>query len=102
MNKIVINTKLKQFRLAAYIEGWSYIILLFIAMPMKYIWGIAIATKIVGMIHGILFIWFLLALYNAANETKWGIKFSIIAFISSLIPFGTFFLDKKLSPLDNM
>ena len=95
-----MNKELKQFRLAAYIEGWSFIILLFVAMPLKYLMGFAIATKIVGMTHGGLFIWFIYALYMSANEQKWGIKFSIISFVSSLIPFGTFFLDKKLAPMD--
>lgn len=78
------------------IEGWSFLILLFIAMPMKYILGIAIATKIVGMIHGGLWIWFLYALYEFQKEYKWGIKFSAFAFLMSIIPFGTFYLHKKL------
>ena len=54
-----MNKELKQFRLAAYIEGWSFLILLFVAMPLKYLMGFAIATKIVGMTHGGLFIWFI-------------------------------------------
>ena len=96
-----MTKQLKLFRKAAYIEGWSFIILLFIAMPLKYLMGFAIATKIVGMAHGGLFIWFVYTLYMSTNEQKWGAKFTIIAFISSLIPFGTFFLDKKLAPLDD-
>ena len=95
-----MTNELKLFRKAAYIEGWSFIILLFVAMPLKYLMGFAIATKIVGMAHGGLFLWFVYALYMSTNEQKWGAKFTIIAFISSLIPFGTFFLDKKLAPLD--
>ena len=95
-----MNKELKQFRLAAYIEGWSFLILLFVAMPLKYLMGFAIATKIVGMAHGALFMWFLYALYMSASEQKWGSKFSIIAFTASLVPFGTFFLDKKLAPMD--
>lgn len=95
-----MNTKIKQFRLIANIEGWSYLILLFIAMPLKYIMGIAIATKLIGMIHGGLFIWFLISLYNTTQEYKWGVKFTMFAFITSLVPFGTFFLDKKLAPID--
>ena len=92
----LMNTNLKQFKLSGYIEGWSFILLLFVAMPLKYMMGFAIATKIVGMVHGGLFVWFLYALYNATLEQKWGAKFTILAFISSLIPFGTFFLNKRL------
>ena len=89
-------SKLKQFRMAAYIEGWSFLILLFVAMPLKYMMGIAIATKIVGMLHGVLFIWFLLALGSATSEQKQGAKFVFTSIIASLIPFGTFFLEKKI------
>ncbi len=78
------------------IEGWSFLILLFIAMPLKYLFGFPIATKIVGMIHGGLFIWFLVILYSFHTEYQKGLKLTIVAFIASLTPFGTFFLNKKL------
>ena len=91
-----MKTKIQRLKMSAFIEGWSFLILLCVAMPMKYYMGIAIATKIVGMTHGLLFIWFLFALLEANNEQKWGAKFFFLAFISSLIPFGTFFLNKEL------
>jgi len=94
-------SKINLFRKAAFIEGWSFIILLFVAMPLKYMMGILIATKIVGMAHGVLFIWFLLALGSARAEQDEDSKFVFLSIIASLIPFGTFFLDKKLKPLDN-
>jgi len=90
------ETKIGQFRVIAKIEGISFLILLFIAMPLKYMMGILEATKIVGMIHGGLFIWFIYAQFIASNEEKWGLKFNIFAFILSLIPFGSFYLTKKL------
>ena len=96
-----METKIKQFRIVAFLEGWSFLILLFVAMPLKYMMGVLIATKIVGMLHGVLFIWFIIALFGVAVEQKWSAKFSILAFIASIIPFGTFFLDKKLKPMDN-
>lgn len=82
------------------IEGWSFLILLFIAMPLKYLLGFPIATKIVGMIHGGLFIWFLVMLYSFHTECQKGIKLSILAFIASVTPFGTFFLNKKLAAIE--
>lgn len=78
------------------IEGYSYLILVFIAMPMKYLLGIAMAVKIVGMIHGILFIIFCLLLFAAWQEAKWSLKETIIFFIASLIPFGTFFTKNRI------
>ena len=94
------ETKIGQFRLIAKIEGISFLTLLFIAMPLKYMMGIPEATKIVGMIHGGLFIWFLYAQFIASSEEKWGVKFNILAFILSLLPFGTFYLNKKLLTME--
>ncbi|MEA2019193.1 MAG: DUF3817 domain-containing protein [Campylobacterota bacterium] len=96
----MFETKKEQFRLIAKIEGWSFLILLFIAMPLKYMAGIAIATKIVGMAHGALWIGYLWLQSEASKEVKWGLKFNIFAFIMSVTPFGTIYLDKKLKQMD--
>ena len=92
----MINKNVKKFGLINTVEGYSYLILLFIAMPLKYLAGVAIATRIAGSIHGILFIAFCILLVQAAQDTKWSLKESIIFFIASLIPFGTFFTKKKI------
>jgi integral membrane protein len=84
------------------IEGISFVILLFIAMPLKYIGGILIATTIVGMLHGVLFIILILMLANTAIECKFKIKLSLIVFFSSIIPFGTFYSNKKLNEFINI
>ncbi|MEA3314791.1 MAG: DUF3817 domain-containing protein [Campylobacterota bacterium] len=94
------QTKIGQFRIIAKIEGISFLILLFIAMPLKYMMGIPEATKIVGMIHGILFILFLYAQVMASMVEKWGIKFDSLAFLLSLIPFGTFYLNSRLVKME--
>jgi len=92
----MINKNVKKFGLINTIEGYSYIILLFIAMPMKYMLGFPIAVKIAGMTHGVLFIIFCLLLVQAANEAKWPFKSSVIFFIASLLPFGTFATKSKI------
>ncbi len=94
------ETKIGQFRLIAKLEGISFIILLFIAMPLKYMMGIPEATKIVGMIHGALFLWFLYSQFIASSEEKWGLNFNILAFVLSLVPFGTFYLNTKLLAME--
>lgn len=78
------------------IEGYSYLALVFIAMPMKYFMDIPLAVKIAGMIHGILFIIFCLLLIKAWKESNWPFKKSILFFAASLIPFGTFFTKAKI------
>lgn len=94
------ETKIGQFRIIAKIEGISFITLLFIAMPLKYMMGIPEATKIVGMIHGGLFLWFLYAQFIASSIEKWGFKFNALAFVLSLVPFGTFYLNTRLLAME--
>jgi integral membrane protein len=91
-----MTNSVKKFGLINTIEGYSYLLLLFVAMPIKYILGFAIAVKIIGMIHGILFIIFLVLLLQAWIDSKWAITESAIFFIASLIPFGTFFTKKRI------
>jgi len=90
------NKNVKKFSLVNTMEGYSYIALLFIAMPLKYMLGFAVAVKIVGMIHGLLFIAFLILLIQTSQEVKWPFKEGFIFFIASLIPFGTFFTKRKI------
>ncbi|BFU78409.1 DUF3817 domain-containing protein [Arcobacter sp. 15-2] len=96
-----MKTNLKKFRLIAFMEGISFLVLLFIAMPIKYIIGEPIVVKYVGMAHGVLFLLFLFLLVVTARELKWNFGFITMAFIASLIPFGTFYLEKKLKVIDS-
>ncbi len=87
-------SELKKFRLINKIEGYSFIILLFIAMPLKYSFGFPIATKIMGMIHGLLFMMFVYQLIESMKAVHFNKKEALIYFILSLIPFGSFYTDK--------
>ena len=92
-------SELKKFRLINKIEGISYIILLFIAMPMKY-WlepSIPMATKVVGMAHGILVFAFIYQIIEAKKEAGFTLKETALYSILSLIPFGSFYTDKLLA-----
>ena len=89
----MLNDTFSRFRLISFIEGISYLILVFIAMPLKYILGYVLAVKIVGMAHGVLFMLFVVALMMAENRYKW--KFlSFQLFVYSLIPFGFILIEK--------
>lgn len=92
-----MNNNVKRFGLINKTEGYSYLILLFIAMPMKYLLEIPLAVKIAGMAHGILFIAFVIFLVIAWQEKKWDFKENIIFLIASLVPFGTFFTQKRIT-----
>jgi integral membrane protein len=90
-----MNNYRKLFKWTAIIEGWSYLILLFIAVPLKRIFDMPEAVRIVGSLHGFLFVAFCLFLVLVWTDEKWTLKKAALAFLSSLIPFGTFWFDRK-------
>lgn len=92
----MINKNVRRFGIINTLEGYSYLALLFIAMPLKYILGVAIAVKIVGMLHGVLFISLVFLMIPAYIEAKWKFKWNILFFVASLIPFGTFYTRDKI------
>lgn len=91
MNKSLLT---QYFLRAGKMEGYTFLILLFIAMPVKYLWDIPEWVRIFGMVHGVLFIIFIVIIYLMVNEKLLNGKKAAIAFGLSLIPFGTFFLNR--------
>jgi integral membrane protein len=84
------------FRGIAIAEGVSFLALLLIAMPLKYLAGLPIAVMIAGSIHGILFITFIILAWEVKNHLQKNAAWFGRAFLASLLPFGTFVLDKSL------
>jgi integral membrane protein len=95
MRNLAMGKYAKLFKYTAIVEGWSYLILLFIAVPLKRMFDMPMAVRIFGSIHGFLFVAFCLFLVLAWTDEKWSIKKVALAFLSSLIPFGTFWFDRK-------
>tara|TARA_B100000900_G_C20563838_1_gene710123 strand:+ start:1372 stop:1662 length:291 start_codon:yes stop_codon:yes gene_type:complete len=87
---------LQFFRKVAFAEGLSYLALLFLAMPLKYIWDIPQAVRVVGLIHGVLFILYIWILIRVWINRKWKFSRATIAVIASLVPFGTMMFDSTL------
>lgn len=85
----------KYFRWIGYLEGTSLLVLLFIAMPIKYIFHHPEAVRAVGSIHGFLFISYIALATMLAGEERWGFKKWFTAFILSCLPTGTFIFDRK-------
>ena len=98
----MFRTALGRLRLVALSEGISYLVLLGIAMPLKYAYDQPSAVRVVGMLHGVLFVIFAAALLQAHIVRRWGLTFSTKIFLSSLVPFGAFWMDRKLKDLDGM
>ncbi|CAM2065109.1 DUF3817 domain-containing protein [Sulfidibacter corallicola] len=95
MNKL-FTTTLGQFRIVSFSEGVSYILLMAIAVPVKYMADEPILVRILGPIHGFLFIAFMVFLGKTAVELRWRMGRVLIAFIASLLPLGAFFLEVSL------
>ena len=89
-------TSLDRFRWIGWLEGASFLVLLGIAMPLKYWFGLPLAVRIVGMAHGLLFLAYLGALLFVSIEHRWPLRRSALAVVASLVPFGPFLFDAHL------
>ena len=91
---------IKTLRLVGLIEGISFLLLLFIAMPVKYMMDNPVLVKYIGMGHGVLFILFLVVLFAVCEKQKWSLSMFIMGLIASILPFGPFIFDMKLKMLE--
>ena len=89
-------TGLGRLRLVALLEGVSFLVLLLIAMPLKYLAGQPAAVRQVGMAHGLLFVLYVFLLIQQSIERGWPFRKALLGFVASLVPLGTFWADKKL------
>ncbi|PIF00537.1 MAG: hypothetical protein CR994_05555 [Maribacter sp.] len=86
---------LKTFRYTAILEGISYLSLFAVSMPLKYLAGLGEPNKYIGYAHGFLFITYIILAVVLTRSQKWGLKRLAILFVASLLPFATFYIDKK-------
>jgi integral membrane protein len=91
-----MNRSIANLRFVGIAEGISFLVLLLIAMPLKYYFGFPMAVKVVGWAHGLLFILYIAAVFLAIRAMQWGIFGVLVALVASLVPLGTFVLDKSL------
>ncbi len=92
----MLKTNLGRLRLLAILEGISYLLLLGVCMPLKYVWKIPEPTYPVGMAHGVLFVAYCVWVIVVAVERKWSLVKISWALLASLLPFGTFVADAKI------
>ena len=91
----LVKTPLGRFRIIAFLEGLSYL-LLGITMILKYQFEMPEPNKVVGMAHGVLFVAYVFLLIPVALNYKWSFGRVAAAFLVSLVPFGTFYAEKKI------
>ena len=83
------------FRVVSFLEGTSYLLLLFVDVPVKYWMNDPQYVKLLGMPHGLLFVGYIVLAFLLKSELNWSIKKLGVVLIASILPFGTFYVDKK-------
>jgi len=89
-----LNNSIRNFLVIGKAEGYSYLILLFIAMPLKYMFDKPEWVRIIGSLHGVLFVAFMITILILLLKKQFTFMQCVYAFLLSLVPFGTFFLKK--------
>ncbi len=93
----MFKNSLSRFRLVAFLEGCSFL-LFAVTMPLKYMMGMPKPNYIIGMLHGFLFLSYLVLLIQVSAAYKWPFKKIVLSFIAALLPFGTFYANKNIYP----
>ncbi len=96
MNTNLLHTTLGRLRIVAFLEGISFLLLLGLAMPLKYYFAMPGPNKVIGMAHGLLFVLYLGLVALAKIELKWSLTKTFWAIVASIVPFGTFWAEAKL------
>lgn len=95
--KQLVNTSVGRLRLISYLEGLSLLILLFVAVPMKYIAGNASLSTVVGPVHGLLFLLFIFTTLSVGVEYRWQFRTTTWkVLLACIVPFGTFYIDRQI------
>jgi integral membrane protein len=87
----------QRFRAVAYAEGASFLVLLVIAMPLKYWAGLPMPVRVVGLLHGVLFVAYVVLICEALGASRFTLRAAALAFLASLLPFGPFVFERWLS-----
>jgi integral membrane protein len=92
----MLRTPVGRLRVIGIIEAISFLILLGIAMPLKYFAGMPEAVSVAGWLHGILFVAFFIALMLARDAMQWSVRWTAIVLLAAFLPFGPFVIDGRL------
>jgi integral membrane protein len=91
----LLKTPIGRFRIIAFTEGLSFLLILFITMPLKYMLHIPEPNLVIGMVHGVLFLAYVLAVIDLKIRKDWKLGLTFKSLLASVIPFGTFYMDLK-------
>jgi len=95
--KHLLQTNIGRLRIIGFLEGTSLLVLLFVAVPLKYIFGEPFLTRTMGTIHGALFLLFIFNAISVGVEQNWKFKETTWkVLLACVIPFGTFYIDSRV------
>lgn len=97
----LLQSHMGRLRVLAFMEGVSFLVILFITMPLKYLYHNPMPNKIVGMAHGVLFLGYVVVVIQVHLNRNWPMKKTGLALLASIVPFGTFWADVKLFRAEN-
>ncbi len=89
----MLKTSLGRLRVIGFLEGLSFLVLLGIAMPLKYMFEMPEPNKVIGMAHGVLFVLYVMMTIQVKIEHSWNFKRTMLVLLASIVPFGTFYAD---------
>jgi integral membrane protein len=92
----MLRTPVGRLRALGMLEAVSFLILLGVAMPLKYLAGLPLAVKIAGLLHGLLFLAFCMVLLETQQAQKWPMRWTSVVLIAALLPFDPFVIDRRL------
>lgn len=93
--KSILKKGIQLFKIISFLEAVSFIVLLCVAMPLKYIWDMPQLVQVVGMAHGVLFILYIVFAIYAWQVLHWSFKKLSIAILCSVVPFGPFYVERN-------
>jgi integral membrane protein len=91
----ILEKTIKTFKIISTLEALSFLLLLGIAMPLKYIWDLPQMVQTVGMAHGVLFLLYIAGAVYISQKLNWSIKQLAIAVFCSVLPFGPFYVERN-------
>ncbi len=90
-----MNAPLTRFRVMAYVTGVMLLVLLFVAMPLKYFGEYDLAMGIVGPMHGALYMIYAVVAFDLAVRAKWSFQRTLLLLLAGTVPFLSFFLERR-------
>jgi|TARA_R110002110_G_scaffold90627_4_gene235459 integral membrane protein len=90
-----LDKTVKTFKVISTLEAISFLLLLGIAMPLKYVWDLPQMVQTVGMAHGVLFLLYIAGAVYMSQKLNWTIKQLAIAIFCSILPFGPFYIERN-------